>query len=111
MKEKVDVFEKLVKYAEDLVEIKTLRHGEDKFAWNLFVIVKQGGLKRPIKVFDESKGFLEIITNGKKVFGYDVYEGTRLAVTQIYRWGRLKLVVISAFKPGAKVMWPPQPQK
>ncbi len=111
MNETEKVLERLVKYAEGLVEIKSLRHREDMFAWNLFISVQKGGLKRPISIFDESKGLLDMITNGKRVFGYDEYEGIRLAVTQVYRWGRLKLVVITAFKPGAKVIWPPQPRK
>ncbi len=111
MNETKNVLETLVRYAEGLVEIRSLRHSEDKFAWNLFITVKSGGLKHTINTFDESKGLLDMITGGKRIFGYDEYEGLRLAVTQIYRFGRLRIVVITAFKPGAKVIWPPQPRK
>ncbi len=93
-------------------------------AWNLFVfpckgqlafwfssflpgLCPGGRLKRRVKVFDEAKGAL----GEWRVYGYDEWEGLRLAVTQVYRRGRLRVLVLTAFKPDARIQWPPRPAR
>ena len=106
------IWEKLVRYADELVgEARAYRRLEDATAWNLFVYPRGGELRRPVRTFDEAQGLWERLIGGRRVYGYDEWEGLRLAVTQIHRRGRLRLLVLTAFKPGVRIAWPPRPRR
>ena len=106
--EKEVIYGKLVEYVERFVrDPQRMRRLEDEVAYHLFVWTR-GGLERGIKCFDEAAGPLERLLGGKRLFCYDEWEGLRLAVTQVFRLGRLRLLVLTAFKKGARVAWPPR---
>ncbi|WP_027881708.1 hypothetical protein [Meiothermus rufus] len=107
MSEVNPVWEKLVRYANDLVEVRSMRRSEDEMAYHLYLFPK-GELKRSVRVFDQSQSGLDRLWGGKRVFAYDEFEGLRLAITQVFRLGRLRMVVLTAFRKEAKVVWPPR---
>ncbi|MFN4231656.1 hypothetical protein [Thermus sp.] len=102
------VYGKLVEYAERFVQAPgRMRRLEDQVAYHLFVWTR-GGLGREVKCFEEAAGPLERLLGGRRLFCYDEWEGLRMAVTLVFRFGRPRLVVLTAFKKGARVAWPPQ---
>ncbi len=107
MSEVDPVWEKLVRYAYSLVEFRSMRRSEDQMTYNLYLFPK-GELKQSVRVFDQSQGWLDRLLGSKRVFAYDEFEGLRLAITQVFRLGRLRMVVLTAFKKEAKVVWPPR---
>ncbi|TBH21459.1 hypothetical protein [Thermus thermamylovorans] len=106
--EREAIYARLAEYVERFVPTPgRMRRLEDNLACHLFVWTK-GELRRPVTCFDEAAGPLERLLGGRRVFCYDEWEGLRLAVTQVYRFGRLRLLVLTAFKKGARVAWPPR---
>lgn len=106
--EKQAVYSKLVEYVERFVRAPgRMRRLEDQVAYHLFVWTREG-LERGVKCFDETAGPWERLLGGKRLFCYDEWEGLRLAVTQVFRFGRPRLVVLTAFKKGTRVAWPPR---
>ncbi|GAA6742893.1 hypothetical protein [Thermus tengchongensis] len=102
------VYGKLVAYVDRFVRLPgRMRRLEDGVAYHLFVWTR-GGLERKVTCFDEAAGPLERLLGGKRLFCYDEWEGLRLAVTQVFRFGRLRLLVLTAFKREARVVWPPR---
>ncbi len=101
------LFEGLVAYADRFAQgVRRMGRLEDGVACHLFLWT-QKPLDRPIRCFDEARGFWEGLLGGRRRFCYDEWEGLRLAVTEVYRFGSLRLLVLTAFKKGARVAWPP----
>jgi hypothetical protein len=102
------LYEALLAYVDRFVSKPgRMRRLEDTHACHLFVWTTSG-LDRKVQCFEEG-GPLggEKLWGGKRVFCYDEWEGLRLAVTQVYRRAKPRLLVLTAFKKGAPVRWPP----
>lgn len=96
----------LIEYANTFIGEGRRRMHEDKFGCHMFILSKKG-LNRDIKCFDEKKGIIGRFLGNRKVFCYDEYNGTKIAVTLIYRLGSLRIVILTTFKKGVDINWPP----
>jgi hypothetical protein len=102
------LYEALLAYVDRFVSKPgRMRRLEDTHACHLFVWTTSG-LNRKVQCFEEVASWWEKLWGGKRVFCYDEWEGLRLAVTQVYRRAKPRLLVLTAFKKGAPVRWPPQ---
>ncbi|MCX8033755.1 MAG: hypothetical protein N3A00_00375 [Thermodesulfovibrio sp.] len=96
----------LIEYADTFIEDGKRRMHEDKFGCHIFVLTRKG-LNKDIRCFDEKKGIIGRFLGNKKVFCYDEYNGTKIAITLIYRFSSLRIVILTTFKKGVDIKWPP----
>ena len=96
----------LIDYANNFIGERKRRMHEDKFGCHLFILTRKG-ISRDIKCFDEEKGIIGRFLGNRKVFCYDEYNGTKIAITLIYRFGSLRMVTLTTFKKGVDIKWPP----
>jgi len=102
------LYEALLGYVDRFVSRPgRMRRLEDAYACHLFVWTNSQP-NRKVQCFEEVASWWERIWGGKRVFCYDEWEGLRLAITQVYRRGKPRFLVLTAFKEGAPVVWPPQ---
>lgn len=100
----MDHLEFLVNYLENKIgKPSKLRFYEDKYAYHLLAWFKDLGIPTGFNCFDEERGLL----GGRKVFCYDeVYDKKLSIVLQITKT-KLSFAMISLFKQGAPLIWPP----
>jgi hypothetical protein len=96
----------LIYYANTFIGSEKKRMHEDEFGCHLFVLTRKG-ISRNIRCFDEKKGIIGRFLGNKKVFCYDEYNGTKIAITLIYRFSSLRMVTLTTFKKGVDIKWPP----
>lgn len=96
----------LIDYVNTFIGDGERRMHEDNFGCHIFILTR-GGINRDIRCFDEEKGIIGRFIGNKKVFCYDEYNGTKIAITLIYRFGSIRMIALTTFKKGVDLTWPP----
>lgn len=100
----------LTEYSHSFIGEGKRKFHEDKSGCHIFIITKKK-MSRNITCFDEAKGLFGRFIGNKKVYCYDEYKGIKIAITLVYRLNKLRMVMLTAFKKGVDLKWPPKARK
>ncbi|AFA39441.1 hypothetical protein Pogu_1414 [Pyrobaculum oguniense TE7] len=101
----MEVVEFMVRYLDSKIGRATkYRFHEDQYAYHLLAWFKDVDTPQGLKCFDEERGLL----GGRKIFCYDEVDGRKLSVVLMVAKNKVKMVMVSLFKEGAPLIWPPR---
>lgn len=83
------------------------KYHEDKQGCHIIILTEKG-ITKHIECFDEAKGILSRLLGNKDVFCYDEFNGVKIGITLVYRFNKIKMVILTAFKKDVELVWPPK---